>query len=318
LDIYSRSEASLTFVKKMQLNRSKIEPFKNLELLAKKVVEGFITGLHKSPFHGFSVEFAEHRIYNKGESTRHIDWKLFARTDKLFIKRYEEETNLRCQILIDNSASMQFPIGEENNKLKFSVYAAAALCELLKQQRDSFGLTLFDDHITKHLKAKGSPMHQKLILNALEEVLDEKIEHKKTSAAAVLNQVAEIIHQRSLVVIFSDMFESASENEELFSALQHLRYRKHEVVLFHVVDKSKEINFEFENKPYHFIDLESGEEIKLNPTQLKDQYQRSIHEFSDLLKIKCGQYKIDFVEADINEGFDSVLYTYLVKRHMML
>jgi uncharacterized protein (DUF58 family) len=302
----------------MRIDRSATEPFKNLELLAKKVVEGFITGLHKSPFHGFSVEFAEHRIYNTGESTRHIDWKLFARSEKLFIKRYEEETNLRCQIIIDTSASMLFPKDEENNKLKFSVYAAASLCELLKQQRDSFGLTLFNDQITKHLPAKGSPLHQKLILNALEEVLDVKPEKTNTSAAAALNQVAEIIHQRSLVVIFSDMFENNADNEELFSALQHLRYRKHEVVLFHVVDEAKEMNFEFDNKPYHFIDLESGEEIKLNPTQIKEQYKRSINEFTDQLKIKCGQYKIDFVEADIKQGFNLVLYTYLVKRQMML
>ena len=302
----------------MRIDRSATEPFKNLELLAKKVVEGFITGLHKSPFHGFSVEFAEHRIYNTGESTRHIDWKLFARSEKLFIKRYEEETNLRCQIIIDTSASMLFPKDEENNKLKFSVYAAASLCELLKQQRDSFGLTLFNNQITKHLPAKGSPLHQKLILNALEEVLDVKPEKTNTSAAAALNQVAEIIHQRSLVVIFSDMFENNADNEELFSALQHLRYRKHEVVLFHVVDEAKEMNFEFDNKPYHFIDLESGEEIKLNPTQIKEQYKRSINEFTDQLKIKCGQYKIDFVEADIKQGFNLVLYTYLVKRQMML
>jgi len=302
----------------MRIDRSATEPFKNLELLAKKVVEGFITGLHKSPFHGFSVEFAEHRIYNTGESTRHIDWKLFARSEKLFIKRYEEETNLRCQIIIDTSASMLFPKDEENNKLKFSVYAAASLCELLKQQRDSFGLTLFNNQITKHLPAKGSPLHQKLILNALEEVLDVKPEKTNTSAAAALNQVAEIIHQRSLVVIFSDMFENNADSEELFSALQHLRYRKHEVVLFHVVDEAKEMNFEFDNKPYHFIDLESGEEIKLNPTQIKEQYKRSINEFTDQLKIKCGQYKIDFVEADIKQGFNLVLYTYLVKRQMML
>jgi uncharacterized protein (DUF58 family) len=213
---------------------------------------------------------------------------------------------------------MLFPKDEENNKLKFSVYAAASLCELLKQQRDSFGLTLFNNQITKHLPAKGSPLHQKLILNALEEVLDVKPEKTNTSAAAALNQVAEIIHQRSLVVIFSDMFENNADNEELFSALQHLRYRKHEVVLFHVVDEAKEMNFEFDNKPYHFIDLESGEEIKLNPTQIKEQYKRSINEFTDQLKIKCGQYKIDFVEADIKQGFNLVLYTYLVKRQMML
>ena len=302
----------------MLINRSKIEPFRNLELLARSVVEGFITGLHKSPFHGFSVEFAEHRLYNTGESTRHIDWKLFARSEKLFVKRYEEETNLRCQIVIDTSASMLFPKDSENNKLKFSVYAAAALCELLKQQRDAFGLTLFEHDITKHLPAKGSPLHHKLILNSLEEVLTNKTENKATAAAHALNQVAEIIHQRSLVVIFSDMFESNAHNEELFSALQHLKYRKHEVVLFHVVDESKEIEFDFENKPYHFIDLESGEEIKLNPTQIKEQYQKSISEFKEMLKLKCGNYKIDYIEADINKGFDNILYTYLVKRHKMM
>jgi uncharacterized protein (DUF58 family) len=274
--------------------------------------------MHKSPFHGFSVEFAEHRLYNTGESTRHIDWKLFARSGKLFVKRYEEETNLRCQIVIDISASMQFPKDSENNKLNFSVYSAAALCELLKQQRDAFGLTLFENDIVKHFAPKGSPSHQKLIYNTLEEILDKKFESKNTSAAKTLNQIAEIIHQRSLVVIFSDMFDNNSENEELFSALQHLKYRKHEVILFHVVDKSKEIDFEFENKPYHFIDLESGEEIKLNPSQIKEQYQQSINQYKDLLKLKCGQYKIDFVEADINKGFDTILYTYLVKRNKMI
>lgn len=302
----------------MFINQSKIQSFKNLELLAKKVVEGFITGLHKSPFHGFSVEFAEHRLYNTGESTRHIDWKLYARSEKLFVKRYEEETNLRCQIVIDTSASMQFPKDEKNNKLTFSIYSAAALCELLKQQRDSFGLTLFANDITEHLSAKGSPLHQKLILNKLEELLESNFTSITTGAATALNQIAEIIHQRSLVVIFSDMFESNTNNEPLFSALQHLKYKKHEVVLFHVVDKSKEIDFEFENKPHHFIDMESGEEIKLNPTQIKQQYQTFINDYTEALKIKCSQYKIDFVEADINKGFDNILYTYLVKRSMMM
>lgn len=303
--------------KPMLINRSKIESFKNLEFLAKKVVEGFITGLHKSPFHGFSVEFAEHRLYNSGESTRHIDWKLFGRTEKLFVKRYEEETNLRCQIVIDNSSSMLFPLGSEITKLQFSVYAAAALCELLKNQRDAFGLTVFSDTIGKHFPPKGSPVHQKLIFHALEELLDTNKQLQTTSAASTLNQVAEIIHQRSLVCIFSDMFESSSNQEVLFSALQHLKYRKHEVVLFHVTDKSKELDFEFENKPYHFIDLESGEEIKLNPNQIKTRYRESITAFKEELVLKCGKYKIDFVEADINEGFDKVLHTYLLKRQLM-
>jgi uncharacterized protein (DUF58 family) len=302
----------------MPINRSVIEPFKNLELLAKKVVEGFITGLHKSPFHGFSVEFAEHRLYNTGESTRHIDWKLFARTEKLFIKRYEEETNLRCQIVLDTSSSMLFPKDSPNNKLQFSVYAAAAMCELLKQQRDAFGLTLFQEEITRHLPAKGSPAHQKLIYNILEDQLEKAAENNSTSAASALNQVAEVVHQRSLIVIFSDMFEGKADTEELFSALQHLKYRKHEVVLFHVVDKSKELDFEFENRPHHFIDLETGEEIKLNPVQIKEQYKKSINAFNEDLKTRCHQYKIDLVEADINQGFDTVLYTYLVKRSMMI
>lgn len=301
----------------MPINQNQLEPFKNLELIAKKVVEGFITGMHKSPFHGFSVEFAEHRLYNKGESTKHIDWKLFARTDKLFIKRYEEETNLRCQIVIDDSSSMLFPKDSENTKLKFSVYAAAALCELLKQQRDVFGLTVFQDKITKHFPAKGSTTQKKIIFDVLEKLLEEKELNKNTSAESALNEIAEIIHQRSLVVIFSDMFDNKSRHDELFSALQHLKFRKHEVILFHVTDKKKELDFEFENRPYHFIDMESGEELKLNPNQVKEQYLESISKYKAELELKCGQYQIDFVEADINEGFEKILYAYIVKRNLM-
>ena len=244
--------------------------------------------------------------------------ELLKAKDKLFLKRYEEETNLRCQLIIDTSSSMRFPDDQVDNKLRFSIYSAAALCELLKQQRDAFGLTLFDSEITKHLPSKGSPLHQKLILNTLQDTLELSEPKKTTSAANTINQIAEIIHQRSLVIIFSDMFETNSENEELFSALQHLKYKKHEVVLFHVVDKSKEIDFEFENKPYHFIDLESGEEIKLNPTQIKEQYKTAIQSFSEELRIKCGHYKIDLIEADIKQGFNKILYTYLVKRSKML
>lgn len=306
------------------IDRHKIEPFSKLEMLAKQVVEGFITGLHKSPFHGFSVEFAEHRIYNAGESTKHIDWKLFAKTDKLFIKRYEEETNLRCQIIIDASQSMLFPLEKssatQNNKLSFSVYAAAALIELLKHQRDAVGLTLFDTDILKHYPAKSNPTQQKIIYHELEELLN-RITYEETSStqsAKVLDQVAEIIHKRSLVIIFSDMFEEQSNLESIFSALQHLKYKKHDVVLFHVTDKKHELNFEFENRPHHFIDLETKEEIKLNPNQIKDVYLKKINEYTDAIKLKCGQYKIDFVEADINQGFDVVLQTYLVKRSSML
>lgn len=306
------------------IDRHRIEPFSKLELLARQVVEGFITGLHKSPFHGFSVEFAEHRIYNSGESTKHIDWKLFAKTDKLFIKRYEEETNLRCQILIDISASMLFPLekrkGSEHNKLSFSVYAAAALIELLKHQRDAAGLTLYDSEIRKHYTAKSNPTQQKIMYHELEELLTRNDFQKAsdTQSAKAIDQIAEIIHKRSMVVIFSDMFERESNLESIFSALQHLKYKKHDVVLFHVTDKSLELDFEFENRPHHFIDIETKEEIKLNPNQIKEAYLKRVHEYTDAIKLKCGQYKIDFVEADINKGFDIVLQNYLIKRSSML
>ncbi|MBS1652245.1 MAG: DUF58 domain-containing protein [Bacteroidetes bacterium] len=302
----------------MTIDTTLIEPFKKLELIAKKAVEGFISGLHKSPFHGFSVEFAEHRLYNKGESTRHIDWKLFARSDKLFIKRYEEETNLRCQIVIDISSSMLFPKNEPNNKLNFCIYAAAALCELLKQQRDAYGLSLFDSEIIKHFSAKSNPQHKQLIFSTLSELLSKSELNKNTNALLALSQIAEIIHKRSLVFIFSDMFENIGNSDELFNALQHLKYKKHEVVLFNVTDKLKEVDFDFENKPYHFIDLESGQELKLNPNELKEAYVEKIKNHRDALQVKCGQYKIDLIDADINMGFNKILHTYLIKRAAML
>ena len=302
-----------------------LKQFSKLELFAKQVVEGFITGLHKSPFHGFSVEFAEHRLYNSGESTRHIDWKLFARSEKLFVKRYEEETNLRCQIVIDCSSSMYFPFlenkkaEEQNNKIIFSIKSAAAISELLKKQRDAVGLSIFSDKVEKHLPAKSNNLHQKLIFNELENLAEkhEPERKKNTIAGKAIHQIAETIHKRSLVVIFSDMFETEEHTEDLFSALQHLKHKKHEVILFHVNDKQKEIEFDFDNKPHRFIDLESGEEIKLNPGQIKDFYQKQIIDFRTKLKLKCNQYKIDFVDADCGEGFEKILHAYLVKRLSM-
>jgi len=295
----------------------------NLDLLAKQVVEGFIIGLHKSPFHGFSVEFAEHRLYNPGESTKNMDWKVYARSDKLFIKRFEEETNLRCQIVIDTSSSMYFPeVPKKNakghiNKLQFSALAAAALMNLLKKQRDAFGLSLFDAAVNIHTRCKVSTTHYRLLLTYLDELIRNPEKNRKTSAAAALHQIADSVHKRSMVVIFSDMFEQSDDSEALFSALQHLKHAKHEVVLFHVVDKSKEINFEFENRPYIFEDLETGETVRLQSNQVKEYYREQILKFNETLKVKCLQYKIDFVEADINEGFKPILQSYLVKRGKM-
>jgi uncharacterized protein (DUF58 family) len=301
----------------MPINQQEIEAYSNLEIIAKQVVEGFITGLHKSPFHGFSVEFAEHRIYNTGESTRYIDWKLYGRTDKLFVKRFEEETNLRCQILIDNSSSMYFPEGI-HNKMKFSVYAAAALVHLLKRQRDAFGLTVFNDEIKYHIDAKSNFVQQKLLWQQLEELLIKPKERKTTNVAAALHEIAESIHKRSMVVIFSDMMSSMDDSENIFNALQHLKYNKHEVLLFHVVDKSKEIDFDFESRPYEFIDMETGQHVKVHSNAVKDAYQKAVTDYTVELQNKCAQYKIDFIEADISRGFNQVLTPYLVKRERMI
>jgi uncharacterized protein (DUF58 family) len=307
----------------MPINRNEFQNLSQLEFMAKQVVEGFLTGLHKSPFHGFSVEFAEHRLYNTGESTRHIDWKLFARTDKLFIKKYEEETNLRCHILIDTSSSMNFPHdlddkSETFNKLKFSVYAAAALIELLRRQRDAVGITFFDESTTLHTQAKSSLAHHKFLYYNLENLLANFGQiGTKTSAAKAIDDIAEQIHKRSLVIIFSDMMDSSSENEQLFAALQHLKYNKHEVILFHVIDKSKELDFDFENRPYTFVDAETGEEVKAHPARIKETYLKAITEHTNQLKLKCAQYKIDFVEADIKSGFNTVLMEYLIKRNKL-
>ncbi|EJF54406.1 hypothetical protein SapgrDRAFT_2751 [Saprospira grandis DSM 2844] len=294
----------------------------NLDLMARQVVEGFIIGLHKSPFHGFSVEFAEHRIYNQGDSTKNIDWKVYARTDRLYSKQFEEETNLRCQIVVDISSSMYFPEAPKAsktphlNKLAFSALAAGSLVHLLQKQRDAYGLSVFGEEVELHTPCKSSSKHRHLLFSYIEQYLNQKSRQKGTNAAQALHEIAERIHRRSLVVIFSDMFEDG-DGEELFSALQHLKYNKHEVILFHVVDKRYELDFEFENRPYQFIDIETGEKLKLQPNQLKDFYKQQVKKYKEALKLKCLQYKIDFVEADIQEDFRQVLLPYLVKRSKM-
>lgn len=306
----------------MKLDKENIAKFGNIELLAKQAVEGFITGLHKSPFHGFSVEFAEHRLYNKGESTKHIDWKLYARTDKLFVKRYEEETNLRCQILIDTSSSMDYPQDDKLlSKLDFSIYASAALIELLRKQRDAVGLSLFTNTLKLETPTKTSRTHHRFIYNELEKLLahNKGLRGEPTDVVEAIHHFAEKIHKRSLVIIFTDMLDDTLvKNEEAFSALQHLRHKKHDVILFHVVDKNKEIELNFENRPYVFVDLESGKETKLNPTQVKDEYEKLARKHQQNIKLKCGQFNVDYVQADINEGVHQVLLQYLVKRSKLM
>lgn len=291
----------------------------NLELLAKLVVEGFITGLHKSPFHGFSVEFAEHTAYNNGDNVRNIDWKLFAKTDKLYTKRYEEETNLRCQFVIDTSSSMYFPEGE-NNKLTFSVQAVAALIYLLKKQRDAFGLSLFTDQLWLNTPARSTTTHQKYLLSQLEQVMKASRVNVVTNLERSLHQVAESVHKRSLIIVFSDLLamgHSEEQQDALFSSLQHLKFNKHEVIIFSVSDKKKEIDFEFENRPYEFVDMETGELLKTNTANVKNVYLNEYQKYRKAIALKCAQYKIDLVEADIANGFSAVLSAYLIKRQKM-
>lgn len=299
-----------------------IKELNNLELLAKQVVEGFITGMHKSPFHGFSVEFAEHRLYNNGESTRHIDWKLFAKTEKLYIKRYEEETNLRCHVIIDNSSSMHFPEVDNKsidnlNKIGFSAIASASLMEILKRQRDAVGLSIYSDDIDYYAPEKGSNAHRRMLLAQLEKLLKSK-ENKTTDTYKVLHQIAEKIHRRSLIFLFTDMFQSDKKEQELFEALRHLKYNKHEVVLFHTFDGKLELNFDFDNRPKKFVDVETGAQINLYANSVKEDYKKVMDTYFNNLKMKCMQYKIDYVPVDIHQGFDTVLISYLISRKRFL
>ncbi|GAB4185771.1 MAG: DUF58 domain-containing protein [Thermoflexibacter sp.] len=300
----------------MPIDLSKVKEYSNIEMLAKQMVEGFITGLHKSPYHGFSVEFAEHRLYNTGESTRHIDWKVYAKTDRLYTKRYEEETNLRCQILIDNSSSMYYP-EKTYGKIRFSIMAAACLAYILQKQRDAVGISTFSEEIEWQSPVKSTPSHIHNLFVKLQQLFEQVPQYKKTSAAQVIHQIADKIHKRSLVIIFSDMLENISQQEELFSALQHLKHNQHEVLLFHVVDEKTELNFEFAERPYEFIDLETNEKVKIHPNQIKEYYKENIINKFQRLKLRCGQYKIDFIEADIGKSIDQILLPYLIKRQKM-
>ena len=306
----------------MNVSEVKSSEIKNLDLLAKQVVEGFITGIHKSPFHGFSVEFSEHKLYNNGESTRHIDWKLFAKTEKLYTKKYEEETNLRCHIIIDNSASMHYPIVKKQsvenlNKIGFSAVAAASLMEILKRQRDAVGLSVYSDSYEYYAPEKGSDRHRSMLLHQLEQLLTASSK-TATQTYKYLHEIAEKMHRRSLIFLFTDMFQTSKEDEALFEALRHLKYNKHEVVLFHTYDGKTELNFNFDNSPKKFVDVETGEEINIYAENVQEKYKDLIENYFKELKSKCLQYKIDYVPVDIHLGFNDVLTNYLIKRKNFL
>lgn len=296
----------------------RISSFQHLELLANQVVEGFISGMHKSPFHGFSAEFAEHKVYNSGESTKHIDWKLYAKTDRLYTKRYEEETNLRCHLIIDNSSSMHYPKlkGDQpfyHNKIGFSILASAVLMNLLKKQRDAVGLSIYSDKYEYYAPEKGSDRHHRMLLNTLENLIESKIETKNTDTVTFLHQIAEKMHRRSMIILFTDMFQSGNE-EALFNALQHLKHDKHKVVLFHVIDGKTELNFDYDNAPRKFIDVETGDEVNIFADNVKAEYEKQVELYFKKVALTCAQNKIRYVPVNVGENFEKILTTYLIEK----
>jgi uncharacterized protein (DUF58 family) len=303
---------------KIESEIEKVSSFQHLEMLANQVVEGFISGMHKSPFHGFSAEFSEHKVYNAGESTKHIDWKLFAKTDRLYTKRFEEETNMRCHIIVDNSSSMHYPELKSNQpfyekKIGFAVLASAVLMNILKKQRDAFGLSVFSDNYEYYAPEKGSDRHHRMLLNKLEDLLEQPKVRKSTDTITYLHQIAEKMHRRSMIILFTDMFQSA-DDEKLFSALQHLKHNKHKVVLFHVVDNKTELQFDFDNTPRKFIDVETGEEVSIYADNVKEEYEKRAEAYFKNLALSCAKNQIKYVPVNVGDNFEKILTTYLVEK----
>ncbi len=305
------------------MDQSQISRYKSLDFFARQVVEGFITGRHRSPMHGFSVEFSDYRQYNTGESTRNIDWHLYGRTDRLYVKQFEEETNLRCQILVDQSTSMLFPIEgqgdiEHPNKLTFAAYASAVLIEILHRQRDAFGLTLLSNGIDRHTPCRSNAVHQRYLLSLLDELIQpvrpDQRPLRPTSIADAIHLTAEQLHRRSLVVIFTDAFVRDEEQEPLFDAMRHLRHNKHEGILFHTFDRARELQLDFDAQPHRFIDLESGRQLQLQPSEVEEIYRRQMEQSQLDLQRRAIQYHIDYIPVDTAQGFHQVLLPFLLKR----
>lgn len=289
-----------------------------LELRARKIVEGFISGLHKSPYYGFSVEFAEHRPYNPGDDLKHVDWKVYAKTERFYVKQYEEETNLRCYVVIDTSSSMYYKYFAEWSKLRYGIHFGAALMYLMHRQRDACGIIPFSDDIEAFIPAKSSYSHLRLLFTELEKRLDEEKEgaksQKKTATAQVIHEVAERLNHRSLVVIITDLFENTDQHDNLISSLKHLRHRKHEVVLFNVMERRSERELDFPDQRFVMEDMETGSQMEILPAQLREDYKKKVAEYTHRFKMACSEFQIDFEELDTQSAFDLALLAYLNKR----
>ncbi len=290
------------------LNPSIISKLNSLELRARLVVEGFMVGLHKSPYHGFSVEFTEHRPYMQGDGIKDIDWKVYGKTDKFFIKQYEEETNLKSYILLDTSRSMQYSSEGNISKLEYATTLVASLSYLMNKQQDAVGLTLYSDKINKYFPPKASRAYLQEILKQLTEISASD----KTNTASCLNSIAEKIKRRGLVIIVSDFFDDVNS---ILSALKHFRYQKNEVIVFQIIDPL-ERNFAFGNDAI-FKDLETADEITTQPYQIQKAYMEAMEEFISKIKTECLNSNIEYNLIETSTPFDKALFSYIQKRRKL-
>ncbi len=287
------------------LSDSIVSTIENFNLKARMIVEGFIVGLHKSPYHGFSVEFSEHRQYNQGDPINKIDWKVYARTSKYFIKRYEEETNLKSYILIDHSASMGYASPKNISKLEYAKTFASALAYLLLRQQDAVGLLPFTDKITKFLPASSV----KTYLNILFREIYNLNAENKTNTADVLHTLAHRISKRGLIILISDLID---DPQKIINGLLHFRYNKHEVLVFHLYDEKEKL-FDFKRET-EFIDSETKEKVVVNPWQIRKEYKKQYNENIKKIREKCLRFQIEYNEINTKTPIEDLLMKYLIKR----
>ncbi len=297
--------------------QSRLSP---LEMKARQIVEGFITGLHKSPFYGFSVEFAEHRPYNAGDDLRHVDWKVYGKSERFYVKQYEEETNLRCYVVLDTSTSMDFKHFGTLTKRQYGAYLGAAMLYLMHRQRDACGLATFDETLHAIIPAKSSYRHLRYLFEQLQPHVDgpPKGVKRKTSAAVALHQLAEQIHRRSLVVVLTDLFDDPSRQDALLASLKHLRYRHHEVILFHLMEGRSERLFDFADGRLMMEDLETGMKLDVIPSDIRDSYRREMEAYTAAFKRTCQEAHIDYEPIDTEGDFTMALLAFLTKRKRMM
>lgn len=280
----------------------------NMELRARLVVEGFITGLHKSPYHGFSVEFAEHRQYMPGDEIKHVDWKIYAKTDRYYIKQYEEETNLKSYLVLDASRSMDYASQGNIKKIEYAAYLAASLSYMMIKQQDAVGLAVFDEQLTSYLPPHATKGYLRQILLELQKLRAGR----KTGAGKSLHTVADRIKRRGLVIVLSDLFDTP---DDVIAALKHFRHKKNEVIVMHILDPL-ERSFAFGSDAM-FKDMETSEQMMTQPWQIQKAYQREMSAFLDRYKKECRENYVDYVLMDTATPFDVALTQYLHKREQL-